>query len=474
MKIDNLIKNLEIQGISCNSKDIKEGFMFVAIKGNSLDGHDFIQEAMQNGARCIVAEKDFPCSKDVKKIVVKDTRKALVKLAKNFYKEGLTNLKLIGITGTNGKTTTSYLIESILKEAHFNPGVIGTINYRFKTHSIEAKNTTPGVLELHSFLNTMAHKGADSVVMEVSSHAIHQGRIEGLKFNSAVFTNITREHLDYHNSMQDYKDTKAKLFKNLPKHSFAILNIDDNFGRTLFKEISCKRFTYSISKKADVNLKDVRTHLGGLSLTVDTIKGEVEIESALFGRHNIYNILAAIACSLSQDISLKHIKKGIEGLKIVPGRLQQVVCGQPFSVFIDYAHTEDALRNVLSSLREICKGRILTVFGCGGDRDKSKRPKMGKAASELSDMVFITNDNPRTESAESIVDEILVGIDSSDAHKVILDRRQAIKEAIDTAKKDDCVLIAGKGHENYQVLKNKRIPFDDYRVTKSCLQLKTY
>jgi len=484
MKIKTLIKNLniastsgsldaEITGISCNSKEVKKGFVFVAIKGSNLDGYEFIQEAIDKGASCVVAQKDFKTRGKIARVFVKNTKKALIKLAIKFYDNPSRKIKLIGITGTNGKTTVSHLVESILKQSGFNTGLIGTISYRFGRHVIDAKNTTPGALELQSIFSGMVKEGIDYAVMEVSSHSIDQRRIEGLEFDAAIFTNISAEHLDYHHSMQDYKNTKARLFTDLPKEAFAVLNTDDELGMEVFKKASCKKLTYAVSQQADVELRTYCIHDKGLSLEIATPKGRLKIESALFGRYNIYNILAAVSAALTQGIALEKIKKGIEDVNCIPGRLQKIGCA-PYTIFIDYAHTEDALENVLFSLKEVCKRKIITVFGCGGDRDKLKRPKMGKVASRLSDFIFITTDNPRTETPASISREILNGIkkNSLKATRVILDREEAIKEAIGVAKAGDCILIAGKGHEKYQVLKDRTVPFDDCEVVRSCLQSK--
>jgi len=465
-----------VNGITSNSKNVKKGFTFVAIKGTKKDGHDFIAEAIQRGAVCIVAEKDFSLkSKSVKKVIVKDSKVAFGQLVSEFYQHPSKRLKVIGITGTNGKTTTSYLIESILKAAGFNVGLMGTIYYRFANVRINAHNTTPDALRLHMLLNEMAEAGVNFAVMEVSSHAIDQKRIAGISFDTAIFTNITPEHLDYHKTMENYTDTKASFFRGLSQDSFAILNTDDELGRRLEEELSCGKLSYSIEHDAGVRLREARAKKDGTELDVETPKGLLRLSSSLLGQHNVYNILAAVTCCIRYNIHPQAIIEGISSLESIPGRLQRIDAGQPFLVLVDYAHTEDGLKNVLSAVKDMCKGKILTVFGCGGDRDKTKRPKMGRVASRGSDKVFITSDNPRSETPEEIAGDIIAGIPKErfSTVQIIHDRKEAINQAIMSAGAGDCVLIAGKGHERYQVFVNREENFDDTEVARSaCLKLK--
>jgi len=461
-----------VKGITANSRHVKEGFTFVAIKGTKKDGHDFIHEAINRGASCIVAEKDFELKgAKVEKSIVENSKVAFGELVSEFYGHPSKKLKVIGITGTNGKTTTSYLIESILKQAGFNTGVIGTIHYRFKNVKIAANNTTPDALRLHVLLNEMLEEGANFVLMEVSSHAIDQDRIAGIDFDTAIFTNISPEHLDYHKTMENYKETKASFFRELSDSSFAILNADDELGCSIDSELTYSKLRYSINADSELRLRKADMTKEGMMLDIETPKGLLRMETTLLGEHNIYNILAAVACCIRYNIHPQAIIDGVKAMKLIPGRLQRIDRGQPFLVFVDYAHTEDGLRNVLTTVKKMCKGKILTVFGCGGDRDKTKRPKMGKVASDNSDKVFITCDNPRSEMPEKIAKDILAGISKErlKAASVIHDRGQAIERAIMSAGIGDCVLIAGKGHERYQVFMDREVEFDDCQTANSVI-----
>ena len=324
-------------------------------------------------------------------------------------------------------------------------------------------------------LNEMAEAGVNFAVMEVSSHAIDQKRIAGISFDTAIFTNITPEHLDYHKTMENYTDTKASFFRGLSQDSFAILNTDDELGRRLEEELSCGKLSYSIEHDAGVRLREARAKKDGTELDVETPKGLLRLSSSLLGQHNVYNILAAVTCCIRYNIHPQAIIEGISSLESIPGRLQRIDAGQPFLVLVDYAHTEDGLKNVLSAVKDMCKGKILTVFGCGGDRDKTKRPKMGRVASRGSDKVFITSDNPRSETPEEIAGDIIAGIPKErfSTVQIIHDRKEAINQAIMSAGAGDCVLIAGKGHERYQVFVNREENFDDTEVARSaCLKLK--
>jgi UDP-N-acetylmuramoyl-L-alanyl-D-glutamate--2,6-diaminopimelate ligase len=471
------IADFQVKGISCNSQEVWTGFVFVAIKGNKEDGHKFIKEAMDRGAKAIVTQgyySDVKGNEDISFIEVPDTRKALAALASEFYGWPSEKIKVVGITGTNGKTTISYLIEAVLKEEHFNPAVIGTINYRFKNKVVTAKNTTPGPIEIQSMLAQMLKEGIKYAIMEVSSHALDQQRIAGIDFHSAIFTNLTQDHLDYHLTLENYFQAKAKLFKNLQSSSFCVINNDDNYGRKLKKLTQAQIITYGIEADADVVAKDIKLGVYQTEFKVKTKEGQIGFKTHLIGGHNVYNILACISWAIKEGFKLQVIKSAIEKFSFVPGRLERINSAGYFSVFVDYAHTEDALNNVLRFLRQISTGRrIIVVFGCGGERDKTKRPKMGRVVTGLADYAIITNDNPRSEDPEEIINAIRSGI-SKNNYCVIFDRKKAIRQALSIAKSGDIVLIAGKGHEDYQILKDKTIPFDDREVARECLAARKF
>jgi len=465
------VDNVSVNGITSDSKMVRKGSAFVAVRGHSLDGHNFIKDAVKRGARVVISEKDFPSYGKIVKIIMPNTGLALPYIAANFYGRPSSGMTMIGITGTNGKTTITYLLENILRAAGREPGVIGTINYRFKGKIFNAKNTTPGPIELQSLLSKMADSGVDSVAMEVSSHSLDQGRVNGLIFDYAIFTNVTRDHLDYHKTLQRYLKAKAKLLPMVKKNGVVILNIDDPKVRRLKRIAPSRVITYGITKDADITAKGLGISQDGSKFTIVTPGYSFDVKSPLIGIHNVSNILAAAAVGFSENISRRNIKRGIESFSTVPGRLELVDAGQPFKVFVDFAHTEDALINVLSSIRKIAKRNIVTVFGCGGNRDKTKRPLMGRAACRLSDKVFITSDNPRFERAEDIINDIEEGIRGKFSnYTVVPDRRLAIERAVSIARKDDIVLIAGKGHEAYQIIKDKILAFDDREVAGAILK----
>jgi len=467
--------SLEINNVTNDSRKVKEGDLFVAVKGCALNGCKFIDEAVARGAKAILAEDDFVSPKGVTKILVEDTRTALPAIADNFYGRPSQKLKAIGVTGTNGKTTITYIIESIIKNNGENAGVIGTVNYRIKDRVSPSKNTTPGPLELQAMLAEMVKEGVGYVVIEVSSHSLDQRRVDRLLFDAAIFTNVTSEHLDYHKTIDNYFKTKARLFDNLKEDAVAILNNDDKKVASLSNSIKNKVMTYGIREAADIVARDVRLSLDGSRFTVHTHKASFEINTRLIGMYNVSNILASIAAALVLNIDIDVIKKGVEAVNFVPGRLELVDAGQLFKIFVDYAHTEDALNNVLGLLKEVAKGDIITVFGCGGNRDTEKRPLMGKAACKFSDKVIITSDNPRFEEPGRIIDEIEKGIKGKFSnYEIVDDRRKAIDRAIGLASEGDTVIIAGKGHEDYQIIKDKVIPFDDRLVAMEILKRKGY
>lgn len=482
-KIKDILKGVEhrsgssfldakVKGIADDSRKVRRGDLFIAAHGHATDGYKFIGNAVQKGARIIISDRDFNAPAYVKKIIVKDTLSAIPIIADNFYGHPSKHLKLVGVTGTNGKTTVTYLIESILNGAGKKAGVIGTINYRIGGRTVPAKNTTPGPLELQSLLSEMLGKKAGYVVMEVSSHSLDQDRIARLSYDVAIFTNITKDHLDYHKTAANYFKAKAKLFKKLKKNGVAVINNDDKKAALLKRGIDNRILTYGISKRSDVMAKDIKLSMGSSSFTVKTPSGSFDVVTRLIGMHNVSNILASIAAALALGIRPDAIKKGIGSFQSVPGRLEPVDNGQPFKVFVDFAHTEDALYNVLSLLREVAQdGRIITIFGCGGNRDRTKRPLMGRVACRLSDKVVITSDNPRFEDPGFIISEIEKGIKGMFTnYEITPDRREAIGKALRSAGSGDIVLIAGKGHEKYQLVKDRVIPFDDCKVAYSVLE----
>lgn len=468
------VSALKVSGVTDDSRKVSKGCLFVAVKGHEMDGYDFIEAAIKNGAAAVAAERDFEAPSGVARIIIEGSRAALPAIADNLYGHPSKAMKMIGITGTNGKTTSTYIIESILRCAGKEAGVIGTINYRFKGKEIPAKNTTPGPLELQSMLAGMRDAGVDACIMEVSSHSLDQRRVEPVLFDAAVFTNITSDHLDYHKTPRNYFLAKAKIFERMKKGGTAVLNLDDKKVAGLKSKMKGKAITYGLSPKADVRATELSISMAGSSFTLVTPKGSVAIRTPLIGRHNVSNILAAAATAIALGIGPDVVKRGVEAFGAVPGRLEPVEAGQPFKVFVDFAHTQDALHNILSLLRDVAKeNRIITVFGCGGNRDRTKRPLMGKVACSFSDRVIITSDNPRFEEPADIIGEIELGVrDAFSNYDIVVDRREAIRKALSLASDGSIVVIAGKGHEKYQIVKGKVLPFDDTQVARSILEEK--
>ncbi|MCP4649237.1 MAG: UDP-N-acetylmuramoyl-L-alanyl-D-glutamate--2,6-diaminopimelate ligase [PVC group bacterium] len=472
----NVFDDFQVKGLSIDSRHINADYCFIALRGTDSDGHDFISQAVAKGSRMVIYERGYKFSNEQIKntvfIPVADSRQALGVLASEFFAHPSRGLKIIGITGTNGKTTVSLLIENMLKNNGFYPGVLGTIHYKIGDLIIPAKNTTPDILTLQSLFAQMIKINSTHAVMEVSSHALDQSRVQGLEFQTAVFTNLTQDHLDYHKDMEQYFNAKSKLFINLKPNSYAVINTDDPYAVRLKKLTQAKIIDYGIkSQESAVRAVDISLAGQGSSFSVITPQGQVRIKTKLIGRHNIYNLLACICVGLQEGISLEKISASIEIMDTVPGRLEVISFQQPFKVFVDYAHTDDALKNVLKTLRELDPRKIITVFGCGGDRDKKKRLLMGKVASEMADFLIITNDNPRTESPDMIIEGIKAGFKGEfKDYEVILDRKEAINKALSIAQADDFVLIAGKGHETYQIFKDKTIDFDDRIIVKEILE----
>jgi len=483
----------EIAGICFDSRRCEADYLFVAVAGMKFDGHLFVPEAVRRGAKAIVYEKEIARHASYTSIRVRDSRRAMGVLGKNFFENPSGRLSLIGVTGTNGKTTVTYLLESILREAGHEPGVIGTINYHWGATQLPASRTTPESFELQRLLAEMHRAGVTHVVMEVSSHALELRRVEDCEFDLGIFMNLTQDHLDFHGTMEDYYASKKRFFTDLlegEKHGRKqgrIINVDDPWGRRLAEELTPAMglVTFGIDSIAFIQAKETEFSLGEIRTEIETPAGAFPLRAPLIGKFNLYNILAATAAAFHLGIPLSAVQRGIEGAKPVPGRLEMISeSGEP-AVFVDYAHSEDALRRVLQNLVCFRKGRIITVFGCGGDRDRGKRPLMGRAAAELSDLVIVTSDNPRSEEPLAIIGAIESGIDpdlmkklsaaefrtagAGKYYTVVADRREAIGLAIDLATPDDIVLIAGKGHEDYQILGAKTIHFDDRTVGREAL-----
>jgi len=465
------IRNVDIDRITDDSRKVLPGDLFVALKGHSLDASKFVDLALDAGARAIVTDKEFDSRPGISKILVDDTRLALGAIASNFYGHPSRRLKVVGITGTNGKTTVSYLIESIIKASGCDAGVIGTINYRLNGKTLPAINTTPGALALQEMLREMVSSNTGYAVIEVSSHSLDQGRVDNVLFDVGVFTNLTSDHLDYHKTMANYFKAKKRLFEKLKAEGSAVLNLDDSKAASLKKSIKNRVITYGTKGRCDVGAIDIVLSMAGTRFIARTPDAKFNIRTRLIGIHNVSNILAAVSVAIALKIPEEAIVKGIASMERVPGRLEAVDAGQQFKVFVDFAHTEDALFNVLGLLRDVVKRRIVTVFGCGGNRDRTKRPLMGKIACKYSDHVVVTSDNPRLEDPGAIIREIESGIKGKFSnYDIIPDRKEAIAKALASAAKDDIIVIAGKGHESCQIIKDEIIPFDDRKVALSILK----
>jgi UDP-N-acetylmuramoyl-L-alanyl-D-glutamate--2,6-diaminopimelate ligase len=462
----------EVSGLDYDSRRIEPGFLFFAFSGAKVDGRSFAVSAFERGALAVAGEAEAPAGAD-RWIQVEHGRQALALASRNFYRKPDEHLGLTGITGTNGKTTTGFLIDSVLRAAGCTTALIGTIEYHLANRVLPAVNTTPESLDLVRLFAELEGLGGTHATMEVSSHALELGRVYGLRFHTAVFTNLTRDHLDFHGTMDAYFAAKQKLFEGAgsPPPPFAVINRDDEHAQQLKLHPKTQVLWYGFGADANLRARHITSGFQGLKFDVQHGKRRIEIESPLIGRINVYNILAACGAGLSYGLEPEMIAKGVSALRAVPGRFERVDEGQPFVVVVDYAHTDDALRNVISVARGLNPKRVITLFGCGGDRDRAKRPLMGQAAAEASDLVILTSDNPRSEDPLSIMNDALVGIRRTDVqHIVEPDRAAAIARAVKEANAGDIVILAGKGHEPYQVLKDKTIPFDDRLVASEVLK----
>jgi UDP-N-acetylmuramoyl-L-alanyl-D-glutamate--2,6-diaminopimelate ligase len=478
-----------VTGIAYDSRELSPGQVFVALRGQHADGAAFVRQAIERGAAAIVAEQPAPSGVHLPWVIVDDARVALAVLAATFYHQPSSEMQVVGITGTNGKTTTAYLIASIFEASGMRCGLLGTVAYRIGDQTIEATRTTPEAPDVQRLLRMMVDSGCTACAMEVSSHALSLSRVDGMRFAAGVFTNLTRDHLDFHADMEAYFQAKRRLFEMLPRDAPSLINLDDPRGAALI-EVGGRPVSYAISRPADITPGPLSFSLDGLSFDVRTPRGTLHVDSKLVGRPNVYNILAAVSTTTALGLPFDVIERGIHRLDRVPGRFQ-LVSGprDEVTVVVDYAHTDDALRNLLETARPLARGRLITVFGCGGDRDRTKRPLMGAVAGRLSDLIVITSDNPRSEDPNRIIEEIQLGItphtwrrtagpgrnelDESGGgaeQLAIVDRRAAIAKAIDLARPGDLVLVAGKGHEKYQVIGDRVLEFDDVAVAKEALE----
>ena len=467
--------NPDIQTLAHDSRKVGPGTLFVCVPGATVDGHSFAAQAVALGAVAVLAEHEVEDIGAVPVLLVPDVRKAMAKLAPWFYGEPASRLRMIGVTGTNGKTTTTHIIRSIFHQAGIPCGVIGTLHTLIGDRVISVKNTTPDILDLQSTLCEMLAGGMKQVAMEVSSHALALGRVAGCEYDTAVFTNLTQDHLDFHRTMENYRDAKALLFRQLDEptpqknNKTAIANIDDPVGRFMLEQTQARPISYGIENDATIRAKIIELRPEFSRFGVMSEWGDFEVRSKLTGLFNVYNMLAAISVAVAEGIGRQDIQEALEQFDRVPGRFERVEIEHPFSVIVDYAHTPDGLENVLRTAKQFVQGRLIVVFGCGGDRDRAKRPIMGELAAKYADHVIVTSDNPRSEDPEFIISQIMDGIQSPESRRrteTITDRRTAIACALDMGRPGDVVLIAGKGHENYQILADRTIHFDDREVVR--------
>jgi UDP-N-acetylmuramoyl-L-alanyl-D-glutamate--2,6-diaminopimelate ligase len=470
---DARVLSLDIRGLEYDSRRIEPGWLFFAFQGARADGREFAMQAMERGAAAVVSEQPPPAGFAGPWIEVEHGRRAMALMARTFYAEAAAAVKIIGVTGTNGKTTTTFLIDHLLRHCGHTTALIGTISYHVAGATRDAVNTTPESVDIYRAITSLHDAGGEHLIMEISSHALALGRVHGFRFHTAVFTNFTRDHLDFHGTMETYFDAKAELFRGQAAEPpcAAVLNADDQATGKLPIASATRTIRYGLSAAAPLRAVNLKTSFTGLRFDLRWESRSWPVESPLVGRMNVYNLLAAIGAGLTCGLDPAKLVEGIREFSAVPGRFERVDEGQPFLAIVDYAHTEDALRNAISAARELTSHRVLTVFGCGGDRDRTKRPLMGQAAGELSDYVVLTSDNPRSEDPIAIMTDALVGLRRTDTpHVAEPDRTRAIRRALTEAGPDDVVLIAGKGHETYQVLKDRTIPFDDREVARQVLR----
>lgn len=481
MKISELLNNVDIIKIEGDDRDIAElsyntasvgkDSLFFCIQGMKTDGHLFANKAVEGGAVALVISKDVDVTSNATLVRVRDTREAMAQISSNFYGNPTQNMNVIGITGTNGKTTSTFILRSILNEFGKKTGLLGTIYNIFGDEVEEAKRTTPESMDLQRMLSKMYHNGVEECVMEVSSHSLALNRVFGIQFKTGIFTNLTRDHLDFHINMENYFRAKMKLFENCEN---AVINIDDAYGKRICEELQCNIITYGIEKKGDVFAEDIIITGEGTSFKLCHKNEAIPVKLHLPGKFNVYNALGCAAAALLEGVPLNCIARGLQALEKVPGRSEKINSKKGFTIVIDYAHSPDGIINILKTAREYTNNRLITLFGCGGDRDKGKRPLMGEAAGRLSDFCIVTSDNPRSEEPMDIIRDILPGINRTKSKYVIMDdRKKAIEYALNMGQKGDVIVIAGKGHETYQVLKNKTIHFDEREIVHELLKEET-
>ncbi|WP_164215375.1 UDP-N-acetylmuramoyl-L-alanyl-D-glutamate--2,6-diaminopimelate ligase [Virgibacillus sp. YIM 98842] len=471
------IDHIEINTLEMDSRAVTEGSLFVCISGYTVDGHHFVEEAVSNGAVAIIAEK--PVKADVPVISVSDTARTLSMLAVKFYHDPTKSLPLIGITGTNGKTTVTYLLETIFNYFERKTAVIGTIQMKIGKETYPVNNTTPDSLHLQRSFKKMLEEDVEQGIMEVSSHALDMGRVYGCDFDIAVFTNLSQDHLDYHKNIDDYLRAKSLLFSQLGNtyeeqaRKFAVINADDPASDLLKRSTAQHVITYGCKKQAQIMAKDIKLDASGTYFRMVTPAGDIEVNSNLIGNFNVYNMLAASGAAIASNIPLSVIKEALESIKGVSGRFESVGEGQHFSVIVDYAHTPDSLENVLQTAKGFAANKVYVIIGCGGDRDRTKRPLMAGVALKYADHAIFTSDNPRTEDPQAILDDMTAEIKSTEKnYEVIVDRKKAIHHAVQIAEKDDIILIAGKGHETYQQIGHTKYDFDDREIARQAIQVK--
>lgn len=474
-KMDLIKGNLEvdIKNIRNNSRCVEEGDLFIAEKGFTVDGHDYIQNAIDNGAITIVTEKEISIKEDITIIKVEDTIDALGKFSGNFFNSPWNDLEIIGITGTNGKTSITYFIKSILEENNNKIGIIGTIGAVIDGENIKLENTTPNSLVIHKLLKDMVNKNTEFSIMEVSSHSLELKRVDNIEFQIGLFTNLTKDHLDYHETMENYFNSKLKLFYKTNK--FNIINIDDEYGKKIVQSVGERipLITYGIKDGADIFATNVEFTLSKVKFTLNTPKGSTDILLNIPGEFSVYNALAAATVAYAYDVPLDIIKKGLEKVQGIKGRFEVVPTNTDYTVIIDFAHTADGLEKVLTVIDEFAEGRKIVVFGAGGNRDKTKRPVMGETVASHADLSIVTSDNPRYEDPEAIIEDVLIGTKKVNGKYVkIVDRIEAIKYAIDNAKPKDIILLAGKGHETYTIIKGETYPCDERQIVLEYLNSK--
>ncbi len=464
--------DLEVTQVTDDSREVRPGALFVAVAGGAADGHRFIPQAVNRGAAAVLVEGEVKVPAPAVGVRVPSTRALLGPLAHAFWGSPSERLKVIGVTGTKGKTTVTWAVQHLLEKAGVPCGLIGTVCHRLGNGAQRSDNTTPGAIFLQEGLAQMLKHGLQACAMEVSSHALDQRRADGIHWTCGLFTNLAPEHLDYHATMEQYLEAKLRLFRALTEEAWAVLHREDAVFERVRRATKGRVVTYGMKPGADLTAHEIRGTLDGTEFQLRTPEGSFSVRTLLIGLHNVENLLAAVGAAASAGVPAAQLVEGIPSFAGVPGRLERIQCGQPFPVFVDYAHTDGALRRVLEQLRGLGSRKILTVFGCGGDRDRGKRPRMGQAAAELSDRVIITSDNPRGEDPAEIAREILAGAKKGNAPaEVILDRREAIRSALESADEGWLILIAGKGHEGVQIFSDRSVPFDDRAVVKEYLDV---